>query len=113
MNGNKRLNEKGVLLLESVVSWFLLITCLLIYLPFLTQMWKTVHLERKETEQARIGLEQVQKHIAGEPIDEKWTTGGKTYWISISSNQKGVRVYDETQDWSIQMQSFSTTPAEP
>lgn len=113
MNGNKRLNENGFLLLEAVVSWLILITCLLIYLPFLTQMWKTVHLERNATEQARIGLEQVQRLVENEPTDGVWTTGGKTYKISITNDQRGVRIHDETQEWTVQMQSFSTSTVEP
>lgn len=109
----KRLNQKGYLLLESVVSWFILVSCLLVYLPFFTQMWQTIHLERNETEQARIGLEQVQKLKIREPNDAVWTTGGKSYTIVIPTNRKGVRVYDETQDWQVQMQSFNSFAAEP
>lgn len=113
MIGNKRLDEKGFLLLEAVASWLILVTCLMIYLPFLVQMLKTVQWESNEVEQARIGFEQVQKLSANEPINETWVTAGKTYNISVPDAKKGIRVYDKIQEWNIQMQSFVTSPFEP
>lgn len=108
MIGNKRLNEKGFLLLETIVAWSVLTTCLMIYLPFLIYMLQAVAENRNEVECARIGLEQVQKLSANKQADQTWETAGKTYFIFVPEKQKGIRVNEKDQEWKIQMESFIT-----
>lgn len=112
MNGNKRLNNKGFMLLESIVSFFVLATCLMIYVPFLIQMLRTAQWTRNEVECARIGFEQVQKIQANETPDKQWITAGKTYSISVPRTKKGIQVDEAEQHWSIQMESFTGTTIE-
>lgn len=112
MNGNKRLNNKGYMLLEAILAFLVLATCLMVYLPFLVQMLRTTQWTRTEVECARIGLEQVQKLGANEPLDKRWVTAGKTYSISIPQTKKGIQVHETEQTWSVQMETFITTTVE-
>lgn len=112
MNGNKRLNDKGYMLLEAIVAFLVLATCLMVYLPFLVQMLRTIQWTRTEVECARIGFEQVQKIQANETPDKQWVTAGKTYSISIPQTKKGIQVYEAEQTWSVQMETFIASTIE-
>ena len=111
MSGNKRLNQKGFLLLEAIISWLILVTCLMIYIPFLMNMTVSVKNSRNEVELTRIGYEQIQKSLLTDPIETTWVTAGKTYRITETSvgQWKGIRVYEKEQEWVLQMVSFSNT----
>lgn len=110
MNGSKRIDQKGFLLLEAVISWLVLVTCLMIYIPFLINMTISLKDTRNEVELTRIGYEQVQKKNLAEPLESTWVTAGKTYQITEtkSGQWKGIRVYENEQEWILQMVSFTT-----
>lgn len=111
MNGNRRLDQKGFMLLEAIISWLLLVTCLMIYIPLLLNMTVSLKNSRNEVELARIGYEQIQKNLLAVPIETTWKTAGKTYQITETKvgQWKGIRIYEEEQEWVLQMLSFSGT----
>lgn len=115
MNGNRRVNEKGFLLFEAVLSWILITTCLIIYLPILVNLLVILQQTRNEMEMTRIGYEQMQKSVVKEAMDEEWETNGGIYNISekVVDGRKGIWVYEENQEWSLQMEQFSITTSEP
>ncbi|MFL2100132.1 hypothetical protein [Desemzia sp. FAM 23991] len=114
MIGNKQLDQKGFMLLEAVISWLVLVTCLMIYIPFLMNMTLSIKNSRNEVELTRIGYEQIQKSLLAEPIETTWITAGKTYYISEqeAGRWKGIRVYEKEQEWTLQMLSFTNTTAQ-
>lgn len=111
MNGNRRLDQKGFMLLEAIISWLLLVTCLMIYIPLLLNMTVSLKNSRNEVELVRIGYEQIQKNLLAVPIETTWKTAGKTYQITETKvgQWKGIRIYEEEQEWVLQMLSFSGT----
>lgn len=111
MNGNKRPDQKGFMLLEAIISWLILVTCLMIYIPFLINMTVSLKNTRNEVELTRIGYEQIQKRLQVEPIETTWVTAGKTYQITETEvgQWKGIRVYEKEQEWILQMLSFADT----
>lgn len=115
MNGNNRINEKGFLLFEALLSWVLITTCLMIYLPMLVNLLTTLHSAKNELEMARIGYEQIQKSVVEETMDEEWKTNGKIYNISEKtvSGRKGIWVYEEEQVWILQMENFNIESSKP
>lgn len=114
MSGNKRLDQEGFLLLEAILSWVILVTCLMIYIPFLINMTVSLKNTRNEVELARIGYEQIQKTLLEEPIEITWVTGGKTYQITETKvgHWKGIRVYEKEQELVLQMVVFTSTTAQ-
>lgn len=115
MSGNKRINEKGFLLFEAILSWVLIITCLMIYLPILVNLLTTLHSAKNELEMARIGYEQIQKSVETEIGDDEWETNGKIYTISekVVNGRKGIWVYEEGQVWNLQMESLDLLSSRP
>lgn len=115
MYGNNKIDEKGFLLFEAVLSWILITTCLMIYLPMLVNLLTTLQSARDKVEMARIGYEQIQKSVVKETRDEEWETNGKTYNINEKTvgGQKGIWVYEEEQVWTLQMESFNIISSKP
>lgn len=109
--GNKKLNQKGYLLIESLVAFSILSLCMAFYLPFVVSMLKKVEAEKTAVEMHRIQYEQVQKIEQHQPIDQTWKTGGKIFTIEPIANtiQKGVRVKYEKEEISIEILSFQTS----
>ena len=73
--GNKKLNQKGYLLIESLVAFSILSLCMDFYLPFVVSMLKKVEAEKIAVEMHRIQYEQVQKIEQHQPINQTWKTG--------------------------------------
>lgn len=115
MSGNKRINEKGFLLFEAILSWVLITTCLMIYLPILVNLLTTLHSAKNELEMARIGYEQIQKSVETEIVDDEWETNGKIYTISekVVNGRKGIWVYEEGKVWNLQMESLELLSSRP
>lgn len=115
MSGNKRINEKGFLLFEAILSWVLITTCLMIYLPLLVNLLTTLHSAKNELEMARIGYEQIQKSVETEVVDNEWETNGKIYTISekVVNGRKGIWVYEEGKVWNLQMESLDLLSSRP
>lgn len=115
MSGNKRINEKGFLLFEAILSWVLITTCLMIYLPILVNLLTTLHSTKNELEMARIGYEQIQKSVETEIVDDEWETNGKIYTISekVVNGRKGIWVYEEGKVWNLQMESLELLSSRP
>lgn len=115
MSGNKRINEKGFLLFEAILSWVLITTCLMIYLPILVNLLTTLHSAKNELEMARIGYEQIQKSVETKIVDDEWETNGKIYTISekVVNGRKGIWVYEEGKVWNLQMESLELLSSRP
>jgi type II secretory pathway pseudopilin PulG len=106
--GNKKLNQKGYLLIESLVAFSILSLCMAIYIPFIVSMLKKVDAEKTTVEMYRIQYEQVQKIEQLQTTDNTWRTGGKVFTIEqiTTTAQKGVRVKYEKEEISIEILSF-------
>lgn len=90
----KKINQKGYLLIESLVAFSILSICIAMYLPFVVGMLKKVDAEKTAVEMYRIQYEQLQKIEQQQPIDKIWETGGKVFAIeqATTTTQKGVRI---------------------
>ncbi|AEB29346.1 hypothetical protein CAR_c06520 [Carnobacterium sp. 17-4] len=110
INGNKKLNQKGYLLIESLVAFSVVSLCIAIYIPFIVGMLKKVDAEKTAVEMHRIQYEQIQKIEQQQAIDPIWKTGGKTFTIKQLRNtsQKGVRINYEKEEVFIEVRSFQT-----
>jgi len=108
INGNKKLNQKGYLLIESLVAFSILSLCIALYIPFILGMLKKVDAEKTAVEMYRIQYEQVQKIEQQQSTDKTWTTGGKVFTIEQTTNnaQKGVRVKHGEEEIFIKVLSF-------
>lgn len=106
--GNKKLNQKGYLLIESVVAFSILSLCMAIYIPFIVSMLKKVDAEKTAVEMYRIQYEQVQKIEQLQTTDITWKSGGKVFTIEqiTTTAQKGVRIKHEKEEISIKVLSF-------
>lgn len=105
--GIKKLNQKGYLLLESLLSFLILTICISLYLPLIAGLLVTVKEEKKAVERARVCYEQSQKISLGQSVDNSWQTGGVTYQIhSIEKKQKkGIQINDGEQQLVIEILS--------
>lgn len=108
INGNKKLNQKGYLLIESLVAFSLVSLCIASYIPFIVGMLKKVDAEKTAVEMHRIQYEQIQKIEQNQAIDTTWKTGGKFYTINplTNSSRKGVRINYENEEIFIEVRSF-------
>lgn len=111
--GIKKLNQKGYLLLESLLSFFILTVCISLYLPLVVGLLLTVKEEKKAVDRARICYEQSQKISLGQSVDDSWQTGGVTYQIhSIEKeHKKGIQINDGDQQLVIEI--LSSKVSEP
>lgn len=108
ISGSKKLNQKGYLLIESVVAFSLVSLCIASYIPFIVGMLKKVDTEKTAVEMYRIQYEQIQKIEQHQPIDSTWKTGGKMFSINQLTNnsRKGVRINYENEEIFIEVRSF-------
>lgn len=105
------MDQKGYLLVESLVAFSILSLCMAIYVPFSVTMLKKVDAEKTAVDMYRIQYEQAQKIEQHQPADKIWKTGGKVFTIEqISTNtQKGVRIKHDEEEIFIEVRSFQTS----
>ena len=110
ISGSKKLNQKGYLLIESLVAFSLVSMCIASYIPFIVGMLKKIDTEKTTVEMHRIQYEQIQKIEQHQAVDSTWKTGGKVYTINplIDNSRKGVRITYENEEIFIEVRSFQT-----
>lgn len=109
--GNNKLNQKGYLLIESLVAFSILSLCMAIYIPFIVGMLEKIDAEKTAVEMHRIQYEQVQKIAQHQIIDKTWRTGGEVFTIEETTitAQKGVRIKHGEEEIFIEILSFQAS----
>ncbi|WP_414839860.1 type II secretion system protein [Carnobacterium sp. TMP28] len=97
IDGNKALNQKGYILLESLLAFLILTLCISFYLPLTTTLLVAIKKEKIEVDLARIAYEQSQKIVLNQDVDSTWQTGKVHYTIALSeiNQRKGIHIYYE------------------
>lgn len=110
MSGNKLLNQKGYLLIESIFSWLLILSCVSLYIPMMSRMLVIVNGEKEAVNCYRILYEQAIVLKAEGKTDTVWETNGKEYRIAEMTelNREGIYVYGEGKKAKIQLKSFES-----
>ena len=108
ISGSKKLNQKGYLLIESLLAFSLVSLCIASYIPFIVGMLKKIDTEKTTVEMHRIQYEQIQKIEQHQAVDSTWKTGVKIFTIKQLRNtsQKGVRINYEKEEVFIEVRSF-------
>ena len=110
MSGNKLLNQKGYLLMESIFSWLLILSCVSLYIPMMSRMLIIVNSEKEAVNCYRILYEQTIVLETEGKTDVVWETNGKEYRIAetIELNREGICVYGKEKKAQIQLKSFES-----
>lgn len=110
MSGNKGLNQRGYLLIESIFSWLLILSCISLYIPMMSRMLVIVNAEKEAVNCYRILYEQTMVLEAEGKIDTVWETNGKEYHIAKTTehNREGIYIYGKGKKAEIQLQSFES-----
>ncbi|MEG0268332.1 MAG: type II secretion system protein [Carnobacterium sp.] len=94
IDGIKQNNQKGYILLESLVAFLIITLCIGFYLPMTASLLIAIKKEKIEVDLVRIAYEQSQKIALGQDIDRNWQTGEIIYDITISetNRKKGILI---------------------
>lgn len=111
ITGNKKLDQKGYLLIESLVAFSIVSLCIAIYIPFIVNMLQKINAEKTAVDMYRIQYEQLQKMEQHQSTDKIWKTGGEIFTIeeTVTNTQKGVRIKHDEEEIFIEVRSFQTS----
>lgn len=112
--GIKRLNQKGYILLESLVAFLIITLCISLYMPLTANLLVTIKKEKIAVDIARIAYEQSQKIGYGQEIDSTWQTGEITYdiYLSEANQKKGIYVQYGNQKKKVEILSTEISKPE-
>lgn len=107
IDGNKKLNQKGYVLLESLVAFMIITLCISLYMPLTANLLVTIKKEKRAVDMARIAYEQSQKIELGQAIDSTWQTGEIIYdiYLSETNQKKGIHVQNGEQNKKVEILS--------
>jgi type II secretory pathway pseudopilin PulG len=114
IDGNKKLNQKGYILLESLVAFLIITLCISLYMPLTANLLVATKKEKIAVDIARIAYEQSQKIGYGQEIDSTWQTGEMMYdiYLSETNHKKGIRIQYGDQKKKVEILSTEITKPE-
>lgn len=111
IDGNKLFDQKGYILLESLLAFLIITLCISIYLPLTANLLVAIKKEKIDVDIMRIAYEQSQKIALDQEIDSTWQTGENSYGINLSetNERKGIHVQYNNQEKKVDILSITAT----